>query len=270
MVDIISADSLWLIDSIAAARKVVAEVTLFGGESQLCGEFVPSVDSMGGSVESIVANSTYVILVIAFLLLYLVWLPHILKNGGVRWNLLKRHHTDDERAIIGKQRLAMVVATWGLGITLFSMLTARVVAQLSSLDISFDGGWWILGGVLSVALIALYGWLVLKAVGYLIIDMKFAGRLLAIKRQFLFFGVMSLSPLFVIGSLSNYVQGEWVVQLVVLVIVILVANFVRQSFLLFMRQNFSILHWILYLCGVEILPLTFIWAITTRYLGSAG
>ncbi|MFR9560475.1 MAG: DUF4271 domain-containing protein [Rikenellaceae bacterium] len=267
MIDIISADSVeLLIDSIATARRA-AEVTLFGEESQLSGGVMPIFEVHGGNVEGVVANPTYVILALAFLLLYMVWLPHIFKNGGIRWSILKRTNVDSERDLIGKQRLGMIVATWALSITLFAMFTARIVAQFSPFDISFDGAWWILGGVISVVTVALYGWVVLKAVGYLIIDMEFARKLQTIKRQQLIFCVIFLSPLFITSSLSNYIQGQLVVQLSLLVVVALVINYLRQSFLLFMRQNFSILHWILYLCGVEILPLTFIWAITIRYLG---
>ncbi len=266
--DIISADSIELvIDSIAAARQA-AKVTIFGEASTLCEATAPHRETLGMNVESMVENQTYAILAIIFLLTYLMWLPHIFKEGNIRWRLITRHrHLENERELISKHRTSMIVVTWSLGIVLAALLTSRIVAQFVNPSLSFEGAWWIVGGIFAVMIISLYGWAVIKAVGYLILDMKFADKLLLIKRQLFFFSVILLSPLFIACGLSNYTQGGILTQLSVIVTIVLAIFFICQSFSLFMRQNFSILHWFLYLCGVEIFPLTFVWAITTRYLG---
>ncbi|MFI3292170.1 MAG: DUF4271 domain-containing protein [Rikenellaceae bacterium] len=265
------ADSLhrvYVADSLATAR-LVAERTIFGDEASLAVATRRVAQIAEGGVESLSSNMTFLILAVVFLLTYLLWLPHILRNGSIRWSQFKRHRDtrgDVGGNVLGRQRMGVLFVAWSLFMVLFPMIVVRAVAQFYPVELDFSGSMWISWAVVAVMCMAIYGWAMLSVGGYLSLNVEFVEKILYAKRQFMVLCSLFASPLFIISSLANYNQGEWVMQMALLVGVIFVLIYLRQSFLLFVRQNFSILHWFLYLCGVEILPLTFVWAITTRYL----
>ncbi len=262
-----SLHKLFIEDSLAVVR-IAAREAIFGEGSELCVASRGVAEVMDRGVESLSHNPLFMALATIFALLYLLWLPHVVRNGSIKWAHFKHHHTShgDEREIIGQQRMGVLVVAWALFTTLFSMIIARGVAQYATSQVDFSGGGWIGIGLVGVVGVALYGWAMLRMGGYLSLSGEFVRKILSMKRQLMILCAIFASPLFIISALANYNQGEWVLQLSGFVGVIFIFIFLRESFLLFVRQNFSILHWFLYLCGVEILPLTFIWAITTRYL----
>ncbi len=253
---------------VAFGESTLREVSL--GETALGEVTYRAAQVADSGVGSLVSNNIYIILVSLFLLVYLMWLPHIIRNGAIRWSYLKHRYrrisSEGERDVVGRQRMGVQIVAWSLFVTMFSMVAARAVAQYSYVELDFSGTMWIVGALVAAACIAVYEIMILRIGGYLSLNMQFVSMVLSTKRQFMIFGVIFASPIFIIGSIANYSQGELVLQLSGIVAVGFVLFFLRQSFLLFIRQNFSILHWFLYLCGVEILPLTFIWAVTTRYL----
>ncbi len=266
------ADSIhraYVADSMAVVREQARDY-IFGEGSTICEAVAPSINDAVG-VESLVTNPIYTILAVAFTLLYLMWLPHIIRGGGVKWAQLgfsKRGNGLDGRdwGAASSQRLGPVVATWSLSITFVSLLAARILAQIWDTQATFGGSSWILGGIITMVAIAMYVWGVLRISGYLTLQSNFVNRLLKIRGQLTIWAVLVISPLFVMSGLTDYIEGIWVVYLSGIVSIALLLIYLRQSFLLFMKQNISILHWFLYLCGVEILPLTFLWAIVTRQI----
>ncbi len=267
------ADSLhriYVADSTAAAQLELKQ-RVFGESSQLCEQLSLPVSSHEGGIDFLVSDPIYVSLSIAFALLYFVWLPHIVRGGSVKWSLLKRMNrrdSDDNREVVGHQQMSMKVATWVLGLSMISMLSLRVISQYIDLSGRVNLGVWIAGGVIMVVLLLLYGWGVVALAGYLALKKEFVDRLLDMKRQLYVFFVILASPLFIVSGIANYEQGEWMLQLSAFVAFAFIVVFIRQSFLFFMRQNISILHWILYLCAVEILPLTFLWGVASRMMAS--
>ncbi len=242
---------------------------IFGAESRLRAteslvEVVPT------NVEELTCEPLYIVVALLFVVIYLAWLPYVVRSRGVRWSRLVRPahgKPEDGRGVVAKQQIGVFIISWALGITLLSLYFLRLSAQF--LDIAAPLDWGVLlplsvGGTLFMVL---YSWVVLKLGGYLTLQPEFVDKINSLKLQMLFFLVILLSPLFVVSSFATLSQGAFVLQLSVFVLIILAGIFIRQSFLLFMRQNFSILHWILYLCGVEIFPLTLLWAIAVRSYG---
>ncbi len=267
-----SLHNIYVEDSIAQAR-LESRHHIFGEESTLCESVAPrAVDNQIG-VESLVNNPTYILLAAIFTLLYLVWLPHIIRSGVIKWSQINNRHRGDRdaennRGWLGHQRLGQIAVTWVLWVVLLSILTIRSVAELWDSQIAFSGKMWIVSGVFAVAATILYGWGLLKISGYMTLQTEFVEKILALRRQLSIMAILFISPLCIISGLTNYEEGIWVLQLSMYVVVIFLLIYIRQSFLLFIRQNISILHWILYLCGVELLPLSFLWAIATRQIAA--
>ncbi len=261
-----SLHNIYVTDSINAAQLALQH-RVFGQESTLSEQVyqLPKVSTVG--IDRLVSDPIYIYMLFLFALLYLVWLPHIVKGGSVKWSLLKRMYrkdSDDNREVVGHQRLGMQATTWLLGLFMTSMLTVRFLAQFFDIQSNVASVVWIFGGVMVVLALLFYGWSVLRLAGYLTLQKDFVDKLFDMKRQLYVFIVIFVSPMLIISGMSNFAQGEWVLQLSMYVVFVFGVIFVQQSFLLFMRQNISILHWILYLCAVEILPLTFLWGLASR------
>ena len=58
--------------------------------------------------------------------------------------------------------------------------------------------------------------------------------------------------------------GEVWLRVACLAAAVAVVMYVRESVTLFNSKKISILHWILYLCIVEIMPFTLLWQIVVR------
>ncbi len=245
---------------------------IFGEASRLSTPQM-AVESVSTYVDELTAEPIYIVATVVFTLVYLVWLPYIIRNRGLRWSNVTRssHGKEDEnREVVLKQQIGVVIVSWSLGIVLLALYFLRLSAQFFDIQTSLMWREVLPLSVAGVLFVMLYGWVVLKVGGYLTLQPGFVERIGSMKLQFIFFLVILLSPLFILSGFANLEQGQFILQLSVLVLVILTMVLIRHSFLLFMRQNFSILHWFLYLCGVEILPVTLLWAVVVRSCGVGG
>jgi hypothetical protein len=72
--------------------------------------------------------------------------------------------------------------------------------------------------------------------------------------------VIVLSPLLILTLLTEGVVATTALYISVAVCSVSLVLFIKETFLLFRAQRFSIFHWILYLCALEIFPLSLLLA----------
>ena len=80
---------------------------------------------------------------------------------------------------------------------------------------------------------------------------------------FVFFTVVS-SPILLVSQMSAEQSNELWQGLGLIVSALVLMLYLRESLLFFISKKISILHWFLYLCTVEILPLTLLWQLVVR------
>jgi hypothetical protein len=80
---------------------------------------------------------------------------------------------------------------------------------------------------------------------------------------FVFFTVVS-SPILLVSQMGVEQSNELWQGLGLIVSALVLMLYLRESLLFFISQKISILHWFLYLCTVEILPLTLLWQLVVR------
>ncbi len=240
------------------------EIQIFGELSTLC-QPSPTQMTTHSGVDTLLAEPIYVAMAVVLTLLYLMWLPTIIKRRGVKWSSIRRQIAmKEEHASSGSMGRGFGAITWLLSIGLLVLFSIRGLAQFIDSSIKIEWVSYIPIIILSIIAVMLYGWSVIKIGGYLTMQREFSEHILLFRQQLLFFAIMLLCPLYTICCLASFDQAKLGIQLSIAVVFIFVLIYIRHSFLLFMRQNFSILHWILYLCGVEILPLTLVWAMAVR------
>ncbi len=77
------------------------------------------------------------------------------------------------------------------------------------------------------------------------------------------FGTLIITPILLLLLLSEVLTTQNMLNFVVILYSLVLLNDVFQTLRLFMSEKLSILDWILYLCTVKIIPLSFAWRFLT-------
>ncbi len=72
--------------------------------------------------------------------------------------------------------------------------------------------------------------------------------------------VVLLSPMLILALLTEHTTAQIALCASVAICLLSLILFIKETFLLFRTQRFSIFHWILYLCALEIFPLSLLLA----------
>ncbi len=197
----------------------------------------------------------YIILVLHYAELIGYYISLCLGGGTTARRRPAQHSASGERsncevalAVSGGLLIALVAVRFG------GVLTASALPSL-------EGTWQIFGVVLGFVLtLAALHECALYIFGRLSGYADTFGELRAVKLRHFATSVATLFPFVVIALLAapeSVPVWLWSMAAVCSVWVIL---FIKETFLLFRSQKVSILHWILYLCAVEIFPISLLLA----------
>ena len=110
--------------------------------------------------------------------------------------------------------------------------------------------------------------LFLWCVGYVTRSRSMVRALIQMRTIYFVFLSVAVAPLLLLSQMQW--GGLYTGWLIVAAVVALVALglYLKESLEMFMSKKVSILHWFLYLCTVEVLPLSFLWQLIYGKLGS--
>ena len=238
------------------------------GELSTRAEIALHSQELTEGVNALASESWYVALTLTLAVFYAVWLPNIIRDRSLSLARFTKSPTPAKGADgedMDTPQLRARVYVWGLSVGLAALFIVHLLALSLGSGAVTSWGRVVAVAAVVVTLAQLYGVAVLRAGGKLVMQVEFAEHIIWLRRQTLIWGVVLLVPTYIICCLVDFNQAQWALQLSVAVVFALSAIFIRHTFLLFIGQNFSILHWFLYLCGVEILPVTFAWALMARW-----
>jgi hypothetical protein len=112
------------------------------------------------------------------------------------------------------------------------------------------------GTALVVACVELFQLGVLKAAGRLVFAGEFTDDLIRTKKTYLAAAAVMVIPPILVVSGNNPVMDEILTYIVGTEIITTALMFAGRTLILFMRQKCSLLVWFLYLCTVEIFPVS--------------
>ncbi len=112
--------------------------------------------------------------------------------------------------------------------------------------------------------VGLYRRLVTRTTAILVRENDFFNEYRFGTRIFLAFGCCLLTPPFLVMALSRAAWADTLCYGIAVLVAILAAVYLAKSYRFFIGRNVSILRWILYLCAVEILPISFFVLVLTR------
>lgn len=111
-----------------------------------------------------------------------------------------------------------------------------------------------------------YKFILLKMAGGVTLSTAFTSKLFFLKKIIFAVATVLLTPVFLVFVLSHGTGADLLALMVLVIITGMTVFLITRTFILFMRQNFSISLWFLYLCAVEIFPASLIWIVAGRIL----
>ena len=235
---------------------------LFGELSHLVAlnsdEMVPSILSLGVIYQ--VVASVAALLFVFVLVRYFDQFQHLLFSFAS-----KSTKQSDGIHIYAAEIRNIEIFMSIVGFSLISLLVVRfsIMPQFATLLSSICGlPTWVVVGVSFGALLTLVlmenGALYLT--GVISEQSEFCNNIWQLKLRHFSATAIILTPLLILILLTEGFTTKISLYISVAVCSVSLILFVKESFLLFRAQRFSIFHWILYLCALEIFPLSLLMA----------
>ncbi len=251
----------------AAASSVTAE-QIFGPQSVLVVEHRPIQSERVSLTDNAVFQGFVLLLAAA----YGMMLYHCLNEIRMLLMRISRDTNSGERFYdnsgnSGFSRFLNTVTTVGvlfLGVMAVkygdSLLNEQLLARLP------EGAVLGLSLLISVVflIIFLVQWGLLSGIGALTLSRPFIAQLQQLRRTFFALMVVAVAPVLLLFALCPRGTGEIWFLLIIIELAVTSFLYFKETLNLFMSKKISILHWFLYLCGVEIFPVSLVWLAIAR------
>ena len=106
--------------------------------------------------------------------------------------------------------------------------------------------------------------IVLSVVGVVTQSLSMVSALIRVRLIYFVLCVVIVAPILLIALLGQGASYQVWMNMGLVAVAATLLLYAKESVELFISKKVSILHWILYLCAVEILPFTLVWQIATR------
>lgn len=200
------------------------------------------------------------------LALTLAYLFVICRSLRETYDLLRKISLDPAKKgrmaeVQGSSNVRFLWAMTIIGIPTLSLFLLRMVDLQIPLSTIMAPHWIPLPGILiivAIATIALYQIGLLWLTGNISLSQSTTSLLIDLKFNYFSLGSILLCPLILLYLLTPSGTGHGILYCIWGVLGIVVFLYLKDSFTLFLSKKIPILHWILYLCAVEIFPLSLI------------
>ncbi len=254
-------------------ESVTNEEYVFGGASRLASA-VGDLTESGAQRLFLSDSDGFEIVIMAVVVLYIIWIGRSLANlADVPFKISNPFAKITGSTGLGATvRVGDILLEWMLVSSIFMLFVTNMIdlvepysttlQRLSQYILEIGVVWWMLIVVGAFWATILWSVLLLSVVGALFKCDWLLPRVALIKNTLMSIAVVWLLPVLIFSSME---QNElFMSYLAAIMSVIFVLIYIFRIFSLFASENFSILHWILYLCTVELLPITFLWAFFIR------
>ncbi len=229
---------------------------------------------VGEALESGGYSILFQVVVLSALIFYMIWVNHWNVRGGyhLRPFALLWHRGTEEPIYKSATATYRSYLGWSsaVGVVIISILLIKELeffsyssngVSLGSFDISTISP--LLLFLIPVAIIA-FQKVMFWLIGRLFNMADFLWELDMIKGIVFALFVIVTSPIVLLYAISDWNESVVFSYVIVAETIIILGLYLWKSFIFFISKKVSILHWILYLCAVEIFPITLIWGFFKR------
>ena len=250
-------------DTLPSAPPVTAE-ELFGAGSTLVIEPFPAQ-----SARPIYESAPFQGIVLVLVFAYLVIIYHNLREVYVLCRKLSLDRSKPGRMTDtqGSTYARFLWAAIGIGLPMLALLTLRLADRWYPIPEVVPEAWIPVLGLLAtvgLAVLLLFQVGLLRITGYVTLSRPITDQLIALKFNYFALSVVFLWPLILLFLLASPAPGHILSFGIFILGGALLLLYLKESLMLFLSKKISILHWFLYLCAVEIFPVSFVWLSLTR------
>ena len=112
--------------------------------------------------------------------------------------------------------------------------------------------------------VAAYQAIAVRLAGTLTLSQPFIAQLMLLKRTYFALGVVLISPPLLLFALCPQGTGGVWFCIVAIELTAAAVLYLKETLNLFLSKKVSILHWFLYLCIVEVFPISLLWLLEVR------
>lgn len=105
---------------------------------------------------------------------------------------------------------------------------------------------------------------ILRIVGAITVARPFVDQLILLRQTYFALAVVIAAPAIILLALIPRGNGFVWLAVIATELAVTAILYLKKSANLFLAKKISILHWILYLCGVEIFPISLLWMLVAR------
>ncbi|MEG1621951.1 MAG: DUF4271 domain-containing protein [Alistipes sp.] len=244
------------LDSLAqTADTVVCASDIFGSASTLAVQ-ATAPDSPLSLTDQPLFQGIILMLLLAYMILVHndIARIHSFFNTHSRNNLLFENSNSNP--------IRSFASTFIMGVLFASALTIRFAADTPSIQpfgAVYNTGCVLLLFASLLALVGLFQYGALAFIGWLTLSQEVTEEMIQLKTTLFTFGVIIGAPVLLLFVLTPTGSGLiWSYTLGIEAIFILFI-FLKRSLMLFLTKKISILHWFLYLCAIELFPISILW-----------
>lgn len=117
---------------------------------------------------------------------------------------------------------------------------------------------------IAAGVIILYQRIILHSTAAITVSQPFIANILQLKRTCFALTALFTLPVILLLVLANPDTAKYWGYLFIALSALAIILYLKESLALFLSKNLSILHWFLYLCTVDIFPLSLFWLLITR------
>ena len=210
----------------------------------------------------------YHFLVVVLFLYYIFCLYRYFDDVKALFSSVFRHDVVSSGRVAERRRSDIFYGSLGklfmLGICFVGIIATGAAMHLNvglSREVIFYAPF---AGMLLFLIVILAQNLLLGIVGVVTHSMGEVASLLRIRLSYFVLATLLSAPLLLIAMIGQGPTYDVWLKIGCVAAAVAVILFVRESVGFFISKKVSILHWILYLCTVEILPLTLLWQAAVR------
>lgn len=258
---VVAADTLF--------REVEAPV-IFGNRSLVVGEQLPVTLRTPSLVGQPLFQGFVLMVAFSFALVINKFLPDVKALlGGIF-----THHTSGERLSPGSNNnnlMRLLDASAWVGALMTGAAVVRFFGEWVPQEVGalLDGGA-ALAVTLAVPIVLvgvhLFQYVTLRATGEVLLCRDFISQLWQLKRICFSLFVIFCTPPLLLYMFVPSGSGRWLLVVMAFMLSTALFVYVKETISLFLSKKISILHWFLYLCTVELFPVSLLWLLALKKL----
>ena len=265
-------ENIYISDTISLEKPVVQEVipeTVFGVHSTLS-----KANYLDDTAEMpLISNAIFQITVLTFFILFIIFIHQNINDISLTFRNIILNKNDKKGAFsnnIKSKYNRFALAIQCIGVILMSIIGVKIL-NITISDAAIDT--LPKNIIISIApiimglyiLLALFQYLILRVIGTITMTNLFVDTLISLKMTAFAIITIVAAPITIMYALCPPNEGVVWGYILMLIVILSLIWFLIRTIELFISKKISILQWFLYLCCVEIFPLSLIVAYIVKY-----